>query len=376
MHGRANILFFRQGSFSYINDRVAGWLREQFPQQELVQVDILQDVIKSSRSVAYRGAAAAVLTYPRRLACGDGDFRDLYYRTPYLHNAIRRMVATKYAELASRSLFTFQTQSLYDASLPGLPHFLYTDHTHLANLKYPGADATRLVSPRWIELETALYHKTRLNLVMSAFIRDSLLVDYGCDPANVVVVGAAPNIPAPAAPPDNSNYSNRTILFLGIDWERKGGPVLIEAFRKVREKLPDARLIIAGASPEVQLPNVEVLGRVPLEQVSQLLLRASVLALPTWREPQGINAIEAQMHGIPVVASDVGALPEAILEGKTGHVIPPGDSAALAAALIHLLSDPDLCRRYGEAARAHANARYSSASVSGRLGNAIRAALN
>jgi glycosyltransferase involved in cell wall biosynthesis len=369
------VLFFRQGSFSHINDRVAGWLREQFPQADLMEIDILQDVIKPSRQVVYRGAATALITYARHIACGHRDFRDLFYRTPYLFHAIRRLVAEKYSALASSALFSIQTQSLYDAGIEGLPHFLYTDHTHLANLRYPGAGPSRLLSPRWIQLEAGIYHRVRTNLVMSSFIRDSLVEDYGCEPSSVAIVGAAPNLPPPASLPDNAGYSNRTILFVGVDWERKGGPLLVEAFRKVLETMPDARLIIAGSAPDVRMPNVEIVGRVPLAEISRLLLRSSVLALPTWREPQGVNAIEALMHGIPVVATDVGALPEMIADRATGRIVPPGDAAALAAALTELLSDPALCRRYGEAARESTPARYSSEAVSRKMGDAIRAAL-
>jgi glycosyltransferase involved in cell wall biosynthesis len=369
------ILFFRQGSFSHINDRVAGWLRGQFPGREVVEIDILQDVLKGSRTVLYRAAATAFATYLPRIAGGDRDYRDLFYRTPFLFHAVRRLVARKYAALASSCLFSIQTQSLYDAGIEGLPHFVYTDHTHLANLRYPGASRARLFSQGWIDLETTLYHRVRASLVMSAFIRDSLIEDYGCEESKIAIVGAAPNLPPPAAPPDNAGYSNRTILFVGIDWERKGGPLLVEAFRRVLESLPDARLIIAGCSPAIDARNVEIAGRVPLPEVSRLLLRSSVLALPSLREPQGVNAMEALMHGIPVVASRIGALPEMVEDGRTGRIVPPGDSAALAAALIELLSAPALCRGYGEAARDSA-ARYSAAAVSLRMGNAIRSALS
>lgn len=375
MHEPTRILFFRQGSFSHINDRVAGWLRERFPDKELVEINILQEVIKSSRYVVYRGAAATLLTYLRRIACGTGDFRDLFYRTPFLYHAIRRMIAERYAALASSCLFSIQTQSLYDASIEGLPHFLYTDHTHLANLRYPGAHPSQLSSPRWITLETATYHHARCNLVMSRFIRDSLVEDYGCDPSRVAIVGAAPNLPVPSEPPDNAGYSNRTILFVGINWERKGGPLLIQAFRQVLLKIPDARLVIAGCSPDVHIPNVEVKGRVPLPEISRLLLHSSLLALPSWREPQGINVIEALGHGIPVVASNVGALPEMVNDGETGRIVPAGDFSALASALIEMLSNPALCRRYGETARERALARYGSQVISRNIGEAIRAAL-
>ncbi len=150
---RRRVLFFRQGAFSLINDRVAGWLCEQFPGGELVEIDVLQDVVKPSRSVVYGAAAIALATYWRRIARGERDFRDLFYRTPFVFHAIRRLVAEKYGALASTALFSIQTQSLYDAGIAGLPHFVYTDHTHLANLRYPGARRARLFTPRWIELE-------------------------------------------------------------------------------------------------------------------------------------------------------------------------------------------------------------------------------
>jgi len=370
------ILFFRQGTFSHINDRVASWMREQFPHLEVVEIDVLQDVIKSSPYVVWRGAATALGTYLRRVAMGDQDFRDCYYRTAYMFHAIRRLVAERYTSLARSAAFSIQTQSLYDSGIPGLPNFLYTDHTHLANLQYPGADPKRLFSASWIKLEGSLYRSVRMNLVMSSFVRDSLIRDYQCDSSRITVVGAAPNMDAPDALPDNANYSNQTVLFVGIDWERKGGPVLVDAFREVLRKLPNARLVIAGCNPVVPLPNVEVLGRIPLARVSQLLLRASVVALPSYREPQGINAIEAIMHGIPVVASRIGGLPEVVDDHRCGRIVPAGDAPALAAALFDILSDPALCRRYGEAAREKARTHYSAAVVSQKMGDAIRKALD
>jgi glycosyltransferase involved in cell wall biosynthesis len=372
---RRRIIFFRQGKFSHTNENVVTWLREQFPEEELVQIDVLQEVIKSSRVVVYLAAAAALKTYLRRIVLEGQEFRDMYYKTPYLFRAVRRLIGQKYAELAKTCLFSIQTQSLYDASIPGLPHFLYTDHTHLANLRYPGVTRAQLSTPAWIELERSIYHRVRMNLVMSEFVRDSLIEDYGCEPSRIAVVGAAPNVPPPDAVPDNANYSNQVILFVGIDWERKGGPYLVEAFRKVSAQVPGAKLVIAGSTPKIDLPNVQVLGRVPRPEVSRLLLESSVLALPSLREPQGMIAIEALAHGIPVVATNVGALPEAVEDGKCGRIIPPCDSLALADALIDLISDPAKCRKYGEAGRESARARYYAESVSQRMGEAIRAGL-
>ena len=371
----SHILFFRQGAFSHINERVAGWLREQFPACDLIEVDILQDIIKPSRYVVGRAGATALLTYLPRILQGDRDLRNIFYRTPYLFRAIRRRIAEKYSVFKPTTLFTFQTQSLYDASMEGIPHFLYTDHTHLANLRYPGANRRQLFSPAWIQMERNLYHRTAANFVMSDFVRNSLIEDYSCDPAKVEIVGAAPNMPPPATPPDNDGYTNHTILCVGVDWQRKGGPILIEAFRRVLAKFPDARLLIAGASPAINAPNIEIHGRIPPAEVSRLLLRSSVVAFPSLREPQGIFPIEALMHGIPVIASNIAAIPEVVHDGKFGRLIPPRNADALATALLDLLSNPALCRQYGEAGRQHVDAHYSSGLVSRRMGAAIRASL-
>lgn len=372
---RSRILFFRQGAFSYTNDRLTRSLAQEFSDLDIVEIDILRDVVKPLSSVVFRGAAAAALTYLPRILAGDHNYYNLFFRTPFIFNAIRRIIATKYAPLARTALFSIQTQSLYDASIDGLPHFLYTDHTHLANLNYPGANTSQLAARSWIKLESSIYHRVRKNLVMSGFVRDSLTNDYSCDRSRVSVVGASPNLTPNGAPLNNADYTNRTILFIGIDWERKGGPILLSAFRKVLDRIPDARLIIVGASPRVDLPNVEILGRLPLAEIPPLILRSSLFAFPSLREPYGIAAIEALMHGIPVVATNIGALPEIVEDGVSGRIIPPGDVNALAETLISLISDPALLRRYGAAGQQSARARFSQDIVTRRLGDAIRSSL-
>jgi len=82
------------------------------------------------------------------------------------------------------------------------------------------------------------------------------------------------------------------------------------------------------------------------------------------------------MHGIPVVASRIGGLPEVVDDHRCGRIVPAGDAPALAAALFDILSDPALCRRYGEAAREKARTHYSAAVVSQKMGDAIRKALD
>ena len=147
---------------------------------------------------------------------------------------------------------------------------------------------------------------------------------------------------------ENDGYRNRTVLFIGIDWERKGGPELVAAFERLLARIPGARLRIVGASPKIAHPQIEVLGRVPLDRVKQLITQASVLCLPSRFEPFGIAVLEAFALKVPAVVTRIGALEHLVADGQTGRVVPPGDIAALAAALADLLADPEKCRRYGE----------------------------
>jgi glycosyltransferase involved in cell wall biosynthesis len=192
---------------------------------------------------------------------------------------------------------------------------------------------------------------------------------YGVEPEKVVCVYAGSNVEAPHDfALDNEGYANRRILFVGDDWDRKGGPELLTAFEEVRQTYPDATLTIASAgAPAVSLPGVEVLGRVPLDQLMRHYSQSSVFCLPTRLEPFGIVFLEAMMWRLPIVATSVGAVPDMVEEGLNGHLVIPGDAKALARALIGLIGNPELCRRYGEAGHRRVLDRYTWDQVGRRM---------
>jgi glycosyltransferase involved in cell wall biosynthesis len=113
------------------------------------------------------------------------------------------------------------------------------------------------------------------------------------------------------------------------------------------------------------------LGQLTLAELTEQFQKASVFCLPTQLEPFGVALVEAMLHKLPVVATQVGAIPEIVQHGSTGDLVPPGDVGALAETLIRLLKDPERCRNYGEAGYQRASAVYSWQRVGERIRHAV-----
>lgn len=145
------------------------------------------------------------------------------------------------------------------------------------------------------------------------------------------------------------------ILFAGIWFERKGGLVLLNAFNKLQKKCPNANLILLGPVPKkIKLPaNTIQKDFVPYKQlVSDYYPSADIFVLvPPEIEGYGLVVDEAMSFGLPVVASDICALPERVIDGKTGFLVPPSDSKALADKLEILIKDKGLRELYGRNAK-------------------------
>ena len=134
----------------------------------------------------------------------------------------------------------------------------------------------------------------------------------------------------------------------------KGHPTLIEAWPLVHHHFPQARLLIAGEGSErdrleglaaahlrseLCCDSVAFLGR--RDDIPAVLAAADVVAMPSYREAQGIAILEALAAERPVVASNVGGIPEMITDGETGTLVPSHEPSALAAAIIALFTHPD-----------------------------------
>ena len=133
---------------------------------------------------------------------------------------------------------------------------------------------------------------------------------------------------------------------------------VMEVFGRIRQQVP-ANFLLVGDGPELATayrlareldiaPFVHVLGA--QEEVMPLLSIADVFLLPSAQESFGLAALEAMACQVPVVASNVGGLPEVIVDGQTGYLHPPEALDAMATSAIRLLTDEPLRQRMGDAA--------------------------
>ncbi len=259
---------------------------------------------------------------------------------------------------------------------PSGPYHLYVDHTRAIAERYeraPGLPPPLPPDPAWRAREERVYRGAATIFSMSAFAARSLVADYGVDPERVRVVGAGPNV-APIAPvPLREEDREPAILFVGRHFEPKGGPDLVEAFRRVRRAVPRAALWIVSQHAPPRLPEGAVFhGPLGPGALSALFARASLFALPTQREAFGLAFLEAMAFGLPVVGTAIEAIPEIVAHGETGLLVPPRDPAALAEACAALLRDPARARRLGEAGRARLVERFGWDRAAARMLEVLR----
>lgn len=234
---------------------------------------------------------------------------------------------------------------------------------------YPLAGVSDRRIAQALAFEQALARRTDRIFTMSAWLARSFVADYGADPARVHAIGGAINWAAPPPAQPGKDHARPVLVFVGADFQRKGGLVLLAAFRAVRSRFPRAVLHIAGPVrlPAASGPGVVHHGFLDKRALSALFREASLFVMPSLYEPFGIAPLEAMAHQLPAVVSGAWALAETVEDGVTGAHVPPGDADALAQILCGLLDEPERLAHMGLAARAAALSRFTWPAVVDRL---------
>jgi glycosyltransferase involved in cell wall biosynthesis len=175
-----------------------------------------------------------------------------------------------------------------------------------------------------------------------------------------------------------------TILHVGRLVEKKGTDLLLRAFASARSGIPQAELVIIGDGPRHGAlerlaaalglgASVRFLGAQPADVVAEWMGRSAVLAVPSVTAADGdaeglpVVVFEAAASGLPVVGTDHAGIPEAVIDGMTGFVVPEGEVEPLAARLAELLADPGRAAAMGRNARALAEREFDLVRQTARL---------
>ncbi len=193
-----------------------------------------------------------------------------------------------------------------------------------------------------IELDKRAFLKATHCMLASEWNKDSAVNDYGIDPGKITVLPCGANLDkVPIIAPVNLNEGRScNLLFLGVDWVRKGGDIALETFRKLKQNGVPARLQIIGCVPPEDLSGDRDITVIPFldknlekdfHQLHQVFLQTDFLLLPTRAECAGVVFSEASAYGIPSITTDTGGVTTYVRNGINGYALPlnaDGDSYA------------------------------------------------
>lgn len=210
-------------------------------------------------------------------------------------------------------------------------------------------------------------HAAQAFVTWSDWARQSLIDDYGIAAERITTIPPGVNLNLWPRPDPHDTAGPGRILFVGADFARKGGEILLQAFHAgLRES---CELHLVTKAPVEPAPGIYVYRDVApnSDLLRNLYATADLFVLPTLADCFPLVIQEAMAAALPVIATDVGAIGEAVRAGETGLLVPPGDVRALTAALNALVEDPTRRRAMGTRGRALAEQRFDSGANARRL---------
>ncbi|MGB3736751.1 MAG: glycosyltransferase [Ilumatobacter sp.] len=220
------------------------------------------------------------------------------------------------------------------------------------------------------------YRRARHVVTWSQWAKDGLVSDYGVPEAKVTVVAPGVDVDLWARPAEAPKDPVLRVLFVGGDLRRKGGDLLLQAAAELRAdpRVPDFEVHLCTPADVADQPGVVVHRGLTANSAGLIeqYHRADIFCLPTLGDCLPMVLAEAGAAGLPLVSTDVAAIPGVVRDGETGHLIEPGNKEQLVEALAHLLTDESARRRYGEAARALIEVEHDAAKNATRLIQLLR----
>jgi glycosyltransferase involved in cell wall biosynthesis len=259
-------------------------------------------------------------------------------------------------------------------SLDATPLNFDTVGASYAHEARPGSFAERL-KLRWYR---RTFRSASALTTWCHWAKDSLEADYGVDAARISVV--APGVDINLFRPGNRSESTEgrpvKVLFVGGDFIRKGGRILLKAMTGRLRGLCELHIVTQARVAEA--PGIAVYHDIgPNDpRLVRLYREADIFALPTLADCRAMVLSEAMASGLPIVTTSVGAQPEVVRDGVTGFIVPPCDVEAFSGALMRLIEDGGLRRAMGRRAREVAEVELDAGKNAGRLIDIVQRAID
>lgn len=254
------------------------------------------------------------------------------------------------------------------------PSILITDVTpaqydRLADLYDHKVDASGAVRAAKHALNSLNFRLAGGLAVSSNWTRDSLIDEYGVAPerVHVIPIGVDTDYWRPRSAP-RAQPERVQLLFVGGHFERKGGRLLLDAFRALRLH-ERAELHVVTRDQIQPEPGVVIHGglRNNSEELRQLYQQADVFVIPTLADCFSNVSLEAMASGLPVIATNMGGIPDIVAHGQTGILLEPGNARQLAEALSKLVDNAQTRVAFGAAARRRALSHFDARANAGRI---------
>ncbi|MEO1275768.1 MAG: glycosyltransferase family 4 protein, partial [Pseudomonadota bacterium] len=298
-------------------------------------------------------------------------------QSPLALRAYGRILGRALAEHRPQAVIAPAGSALVAALETDLPVIYSSDATVRVMLGYYGhfSDLSPATLARVEALEQRAIDRADLLLYPTAWAAQSAIDDYGADPGKVHILPYGANmreLPGADAALRPRLPGPLRLLFVGVDWVRKGGPIAVAALAALRRGGVEAQMTVVGCIPPPDVSR-EGLTVIPFldkndpgqaRHLSRLYGDADLLFVPTRSECYGIVFCEAAAHGVPSISTATGGVPGVILEGVTGHLLPPeADGAAYAELIARVAASPDApdgpLARLARSARADYDARLN-----------------
>ncbi len=222
----------------------------------------------------------------------------------------------------------------------------------------PGSLGER-IKTRW---HRAVYRAARRVIAWSDWTAHSIVTDYDVPAERVRVVRPGIDLDRWEMHDRSARSGTVRALFVGGAFDRKGGPELVTALRS--EALRDVELDVVSNDPAVSASDRVRVHR-GLEpnsiELRRLFAEADLFVLPSLGDASPWVLLEAMASGLPVVSTELGAIPEAVRHGETGLLVAPGDVHGLVSTLVRLMEDPDMRLTFGRAGRARVEEHFDGA---------------